>query len=40
MMTGYWLHRGFFSTYFAGKMIGRYPTPEQAQAAIDKAAGK
>ena len=32
--TGYWKNLGFFSTYYKGHLIGRYPTPEQAEAAI------
>ena len=32
--SGYWKNRGFFSTYYKGKLIGRYPTPEQAEAAL------
>lgn len=33
-MTGYWKQRGFFTAYVAGKVIGRFPTPEQALQAI------
>lgn len=35
-LTGYHKLRGFFRAYRKGKFLGSFPTPEQAQAAIDE----
>ncbi len=35
-MIGYWKLRGFFHAYVKGRKIGSFPTPEEAQAAINK----
>lgn len=33
-MTGYWYQRGFFRAYVAGRCIGAFPMPEQAESAL------